>query len=351
MDLNKRIERYHKFYQSGRPGDLLIAVRQGWLRKKNLFDYDFTRGGHLEMAADVIKGAQTLAAPNENLDDDFIPWVYPDFGIAIHHAYVIDVPVRMAEWTSWADHPLEGPDGYRRLDEVRFDRNNRWVKLVLEMLQYWVEHDDGTYLITGHPHYSPLDMANALRGNDIFLDYYDNPEKLSALLDRCTDTIIAFEQEHRKILGRQFAEVGVPLWGGLGPRNAVFLSEDLMDMSGPDISRQWGMPWTTRIRQAVGKIMVHHHAMGIKVQDVIGEEVKDSLIQVSNDPNYPPTMDTVEKFYADSGGNAIMIDASPTSIVENIHRLRNTRAILITSGPEADVRRAVEVVRENSNIG
>jgi len=351
MDLFKRIARYHRFYESRRPGDLLIAVRQSWVTKKNLFEYDFDRGGHLEMAADVIAGAKRLAAMNGDLDDDMIPWVGPDFGIAIHHAHLFDdLPVRLAEWTSWAPHPLTGPDGFKRLDEVRFNPDNRWVRMILEMLHYWVEHFDGSYLIIGHAHFSPLDLANALRGNDIFLDYYDNPEELSALMDRCVDVIAAFEELQRTVVGGHLAKYGTPFFGGLGPKNAAYISEDVMDMSGPTISRQWGAPWTRRLRERVGTIVVHHHAMGLHVQRVIAESMSDSLIQVSNDPNYPPTMDTFEKIYADSGDNAIMLDASPQAIVENIDRLKQIRAVLVTGGAPEDVQKAIDAVRSVSNI-
>jgi len=353
MDIAKRIARYHRFYESRRPGDLLIAVRNGWVTKKNLFDYDFDRGGHLEMAADTVEGARTLGARNAGLDDDMIPWVGPDFGIAIHHAHLFEgLPVRMAEWTSWAPHPLTGPDGLNRgrIDEIRFNPGNRWVRMIVEMLHYWVEHNDGSYLTIGHGHFSPLDLANAIRGNDIFLDYYDNPEELSLLMDRCTDAIAEFEELQRTAIAKQLAEIGTPFWGALGPKNAAYISEDVMDMSGPAISAQWGLPWSRRLRERLGTLMIHHHAMGLHVQRVIAQEMSDSLIQVSNDPNYPPTMDTFEQIYADSGDNAIMLDASPADIVKNIGRLKHVRAILMTGGEKKDVQKAIDAVRSVSNI-
>jgi len=305
------------------------------------------------MAADVIEGAQRLGAMNGDLDDDMIPWVGPDFGIAIHHAHLFEgLPVRLAEWTSWAPHPLTGPDGLHpdKIAAIRFNPNNIWVRRILEMLQYWTEHNDGSYVVAGHGPFGPMDMANAIRGNDLFLDFYDNPEELSLLLDRCVDAIAAFEMHQRPIIGQALAEIGTPFWGALGPKNATYISEDAMDMSGPAISEQWGLPWTRRLREKVGTIMVHHHAMGLHVQRVIAESMSDSLIQVSNDPNYPPTMDTFEKIYADSGDNAIMLDASPQDIVKNIDRLKHTRAILITGGAREDVQKAIDAVRSVSNI-
>ena len=52
----------------------------------------------------------------------------------------------------------------------------------------------------------------------------------------------------------------------------------------------------------------------------------------------------------DRGDNAIMLDASPQSIVDNIDRLKHIRAVLITGGKTADVRKAIDAVRAVSNI-
>lgn len=235
--VSERVGHYERFYRSNRPGDLLIVVRQNpyWVTKKHLFEYDFEHHGHLQMAEDMARCAEDMLEKSEAAGDDLIPWMSPDFGIAIHHAYVIDVPVTFAEWTSWAPHPLEGDDGYSRLGEVVYNRDNRWVRLIREMVQYWKARSRQPYLINGHHHFSPLDMANALRGNGLFTDFYDVPERVTELLRRCTETIIAHEMDLRREIGPQ---PGMPFWGALAPRDSLFVSEDTMDMIGPALSAQ-----------------------------------------------------------------------------------------------------------------
>lgn len=348
----RRAERYGQFYGSNRPGDLLIVLRQNpyWVNRKNLFDYDFDHGGHLEMAEDMAQCAATMLAKSEEAGDDLIPWMSPDFGIAIHHACVIDVPVRFAEWTSWAGHPLAGADGYRRLDEVRHDPANRWVRRILEMVGYWKARDDQPYLVNGHHHFSPLDLANALRGNDLFTDFYDVPDQVTTLLDRASDAIIALERDVRAVLGDQ---PGMPFWGALAPRDSVFVSEDAMDMIGPNLSEEWGLPWSSRVRESCGGLAVHHHMMGAAVQGVIGREVRNSLIQVSNDPNRPPASDKLIELYEASGGNALMFDCSLEQLRGLKAVLPRIRAIAVVSvGDDTDAaREAVETIRGISNIG
>ncbi len=349
--LQSRIERYHRLFASEQPGDLLIANRPSWVTKKNLFDYDFTRGGHLEMAADMVQSAKGLLEMNGELDDDFIPWLSVDFGIAINHTFLIDMPVQFAEWTSWADHPLSGPDGYAKLDQVRYDPDNRWVRLVREVVSFWRAQFDGTFLFNTFGYYSPLDLANGLRGNELFTDFYDYEDDVHALLRACTEGIIRFEEDLRGVCGTNLFDYGLPFWGALAPRGAVFLSEDAMDLCGPAVSEEWGVPYTAQIRDHFGVIAVHHHMYGRKVHEVIGTEVQHSVIQISNDPNCPPALDVLQELYAASGNNVLMVECSPEDIEAHLDEFAQIRAIIICCNADpVKARRAVNLVRSVSNI-
>lgn len=350
-EIRRRVERYRRFYASKRSGDLMIVIRSRWVSKKNLFDYDFGNGGHLEMAADMLASSSAMLSEGGGLDDDLIPWLAPDFGIAIHHTYLVDMPVTFAEWTSWADHPLAGEGGYAKLKDVRFDLDNRWVRMNREILEYWREHNDGSCLMNTHLHFGPLDFANALRGNDMLTDFYDYPDELRELLDICVDATISMEKEMRKICGKQIEEIGMPFWGAMAPPGALYVSEDAMDMIGPAISAEWGAPWTAKIARHFGQLAVHHHMLGSKVQGVISENVRNSVIQISNDPNCPPAMSCLEELYKASGDNALMLDCSPEDILGNLEKLKNVRAILICGcNDKLKAREVVDAVRAVSNI-
>jgi hypothetical protein len=219
------------------------------------------------------------------------------------------------------------------------------------MIAWWTAHHDGVCMPGSFLHYSPLDLANALRGNALFTDIYDRPDDVTALLDRCTEAIIAMEEEMRTVCRPQVEGVGMPFWGAMGPPGALYMSEDAMDLSGPKVARQWGLPWSTRVRDHFGCVAVHHHMLGRRVQPVIGQYVQKSVIQIANDPNCPPAFDHLAALAGDSNGNALMCDCSPEQILANLDRLKGVRAILITG--TSDPARAAEVVaavRSISNI-
>lgn len=347
----KRAERFGRFYSSNKPGDLMVVVRQNpcWVSKKNLFDYDFERAGHIEMAEDMARSAEVMMEASERAGDDLIPWMAPDFGIAIHHSYVIDGPVEFAEWTSWSAPPLAGEDGYSRLGEVVYDPGNRWVTRILEMAAYWKERPVQPYLVLGHGHFSPLDLANALRGNVLFTDFYDQPEAVRDLLDRCTDVTIAFERAGRSAVGEQ---QGMPFWGALAPPGSVFVSEDTMDLVGPKVAEKWGRPWTEKLRDAVGGLAVHHHMLGERVHGIVGRMACNSLVQISDDPNCPPATEKLLELYDASGTNALMFDCSLESLRRIKPILPQIRAVVVvTVGDDLQAaREAVDIVRSASNI-
>ena len=349
--IEKRLARYRAFYASNSPGDLLIVNRPSWVSKKNLFEYNFDDHGHLEMASDLIDGAHKVLAMNGDMDDDLIPWLAADFGIAIHHAFLFDIPVQFAEWTSWAPHPLAGDNGYELLDDLAYDPDNKWLRMIKEMNAYWRDRADDLSLPITHGHYSPLDLANAVRGNAIFTDFYEYPDETRRLLEFCTEVTIKLEEDLRQHCGNTLHEIGMPFWGTLAPPDSVFISEDTMDLCGPRVSEEWGKPYTMRVRDHFGTLAIHHHMYGRNVHPLIGKETSGSLVQMTQDPNCPPPMTDLCALYADSGDNALMIDCSPDEIFEHKDELVNIRAILICNN--GDVQRgkeAVELIRLISNI-
>lgn len=349
--VHSRVSSYENFYESQQPGDLMIVIHPSWVSNKIPFEYNFERGGHLQMAADMLASAAGMLDESTDLDDDLIPWLVPDFGIAIHHAFLVDLPIQFAEWTSRADHPFAGDEGYQRIASLQYDPANPWVQRFIEMHHYWREHGKGRALMITHQHYSPLDLANALRGNELFVDFYDCPQQVHQLLGICADAIASFEDDLRKVIGQQVEQIGVPLWGALAPRGSVFVSEDVMNLVGPELASEFGLPWTRKLQERFGTLTVHHHMLGRRVHGVVGQETHGSLVLITNDPNCPPAMERLEEPEAASGDNARMLDCSAEEILSNIDRLKMVRAVLICGTRDREMaNRVVQAVRSVSNI-
>lgn len=346
-----RIERHRRLSAPGRPGDLLVVLRQEPpdLQARPLLAYDFERGGHLDLAADAADRAHAMLERSLATDDDLVPWLVPDFGIAINHAFLFDVPVRFAETTSWAPHPLEDDDAYERLDAIAYDPENKWVRRIQEMHQLWSERADPSCVRTSFYHFSPLNLANAIRGDSLFMDFYDRPDAVRDLLERCTRAIGDLEAD---LAPRLADQPGTAASGALAPPGSLFLYEDTMDMCGPEMSATWGQPWSEALRDRFGAVTLYHHMMGRACHRVIGQVAQGSLIRIADNPNCPPAADALAELYADSGDNALMFDCTLEALRTLGEGLRQVRGVAVVPvGNDADAgREAVARIRSLSNL-
>ncbi len=169
-------------------------------------------------------------------------------------------------------------------------------------------------------------------------------------MQRCTETIIAFEKELRDFIPAN--NPGMPFWGAMAPKGAIFMSEDTMDMCGPNVSTEWGQPWSNKVKEEFGTVAIHHHMMGANLQSVIGSYVENSIIQISNDPNCPPATSRLKELYEASNGNALMFDCSIEDLPEIADQLKGIRAIVVTATGTNKVaaKDAVKMIRDISNI-
>ncbi len=346
-----RIDRYRRLCAPGRPGDLLVVLRQDPpdLQARPLLAYDFDQGGHLALAADAVDRARVILQQSLDADDDLVPWLVPDFGIAINHAFLFDLPVRFAEDTSWAPHPLDDDDAYERLDAIAYDPGNKWVRRIKEMHQFWRERADPSCVRTSFYHFSPLNLANALRGDSLFMDFYDKPDAVRNLLERCTRAIGDLEADLAPLLADQ---PGTAASGALAPKGSLFLYEDTMDMCGPDLAAAWGAPWSTALRDRFGAVTLYHHMMGQACHRVIGQVAQGSLIRIADNPNCPPAADALAELYADSGDNALMFDctlAELRALEPVLPRIRGVAVVPVGNDPAA-AREAVARIRTASNL-
>ena len=102
---------------------------------------------------------------------------------------------------------------------------------------------------------SPFNTAHLIRGNDILLDFYDNPDALCALLDKVTDYMIALIPHLNAMTGRQdgwFYDWGV-LWKG-----AARISNCSMHMISPAMYEEYVLPRDIRLMQEIGGGRIHY---------------------------------------------------------------------------------------------
>lgn len=198
----------------------------------------------------MLRAELDALRPHLTVEDDRLPTVRVQFGTAqvaaafgrasglptnnlpavLHKAdeiYALAKPALTAGW-------------YGRLQE--------WTQLWQTLLPEGV--------IIQHPDIqSPFNNAHLIRGNDIFLDFYDEPAALGALLDLVTDYMLELVPWLKGMISTDrewFADWGM-LWKG-----AARLSNCSMQMISPELYREYVLPRDQRLLSGIGGGRIHY---------------------------------------------------------------------------------------------
>lgn len=189
------------------------------------------------------------------LDDDRLPAVQPWYGLAEHSAFInsgVEADVQFSDITSW-HHPFL--HDWTELKKMKLDQESLWYRMVISGMEYLGEFGEGL-MVKMRGLYSPLDLANAVRGNDLFLDFYLSPDKVKSLLAFCTEALQQYLPHQLKIAtcweGGQVN--GYDIWM---PEGSVgHISEDTATLCSPDTYREFGLPYTRKLITDYPQVML-----------------------------------------------------------------------------------------------
>jgi hypothetical protein len=352
--IQERVSKYRQFLSDATPGQIMVnicpytfeidyACRDLQKKPFSSWDYDKQYRQFIERKADAVRYFMEYT---KELDNDYIPAVSPDMGAGVNSGWFSGAEVIMGEDTSWV-HPviLEWGD----LGKLRVDESNRWVCLLKEMVRCSVDICDGGYVPGTFPHFGPGDMANALRGNELFYDIYDEPEMVHALMDKCADATIWLERELRRIAGTiEGGNVTANMWF---PGPAPYLSEDFTDLCSADSFREFGFKYTQKMLDALGGAYIHHHAKGYHVHKEIAALKGLRTLEISLDPNGPKPAEHLEELFDLNGSVPLMIRCSAQDVYRHIEEMKKGRLVIMLNIDNLDEGREVmRFIRKNSRI-
>ena len=311
-ELYRRMARQRAFFADPSPGQVLVFRRVGYpglsgrlmemlsaQDPTSLLDQSILRWAVDEYLADLEEACQVLFA----LQDDYVPSADIYFGIGSITAAMSGQPARFASGTSWCEPCIKT---YDDLDGLRFDPDNVWVRLWLglyqALLDFWRE--DFCFM----PTYlrSPLDTAWGLRGQDIWLDLYDCPDRVDALLDRCVRWGIDLEN-HIAAEVDEPLEWGRAVWGTIIPAGAHFVNGDAVDLLNEALRSRFEGPSTAQLATGVNGLFFHHHQMGLRHAVEISR-VPGLLVQQIQ--NAPKGESVAEVIVRDPGVREAVVEAS-----------------------------------------
>lgn len=339
-DIAQVVERYRRLYAANEPGAILVHV---FVPPDGAVPYDL-RDYRLPDAQENVRFIDRYIANREcflrgRLDvlDDYVPDIFIHHGIGIHSAYVAG-DIEFSPDTSWSRPVIHD---WSDLPRVEVAEDNPWLKVLEQTARLYAERLGGQAGIATFYHFSPLDMANALRGNQIFLDFYDAPAQVECLLDQCTAAIIALEDRLWPIVGGVAG--GTPLWGSWLPGHCIMMSEDVANLCKASDYPRWAAPWTQRVIDRYDGALIHNHALGLHDQPYLARLRGLQVLQISEDPNRERPIDHLQDLIATTGGVALQVYCRSDEIERAVALARCGKVILQTSTD--DVATANEIVR------
>ena len=359
-ELQARLDRQEAFLASDRPGFLAFATYRGMYRDIPAAIEDWPGIGSAEFitarSAEMgrHKWHQAVALFERHLavgDDSVLGWASPtiDWGTGATASMFTGLTPIFQKDTSYSPrHVVESPAD---IDTLSVDLHNPWIGADVDYWRGFFDVCDGPIPVTVHNYRSPLDLANDLRGNDIFIDMVDRPEAVDRLLDWCTDSIIAVDTHIRQCVpALQTHPSGC--WGVARPApGMLFLNGDPVDLVSVEMGERFNHPYVQRLaRYAAGGVYFHHHSIGIdratSVSTIDGLTVQE-FIQDPNGPRIPDEIDddlvaASMRVPIDLHSNAAAWDRPE----ELLHRMSHGRFILRAETDTLEqARRWVEKIR------
>ena len=281
----------------------------------------------------------------KNVNDDLIPAIAPWYGIAEHTAF-IGGDVDISEITSW-HHPLIKT--WDDLKKLSLDENNKWLRLVLDGLYYMKEKAKGQYAVKLRGGESAMDIANVLRGNDMFYDFYEYPDELRELLDFCTEAALFMLKKQAQATGRFEGGIitGFDIW--LPGNSTGQLSEDASVMISKEHFMEFGIPYTERITKEFDHVFMHTHSLGIHNIPLIADITNIDTIEISNDPNALRAIEVYKQLEDELKNKTVIISPTMEELKDNLMFLSGKKSVIwYYADTVKEAEEAIKIVRDIS---
>jgi hypothetical protein len=349
-NLDRVVTRYQKFYDAKGPGHICTFVdapyQGGSLENMPLTEIEWENEGSYERYLDMtLRNLGRIWEAHREILDDNIPTAYVFIGIAEYSAF-LGGEVAFQEDTSYASLAIHE---WSDLDHLRLDEENFWLNVLEQGLRHLVSRCDPFEIPIVRGNYAPLDLAQALRGEALFTDFFENPEWVHKLMRFCTRATIWLEERLQKIIGEWR---GGRVAGGWLPPRTICMSEDVACMVSPKTYSEFARPYTQQVIDAFGFGMIHTHSLGFHVIPEIAKLNNLLGLQIAQDPNTPQTFEKLDELLDGCGKVPLSVSCTLDDLKIRLPSLsERTNIILCPSvGSVDEAHEAVDLIRRYSVI-
>lgn len=278
----------------------------------------------------------------KDLDDNMVPVVTINLGIGDYSAFVAGEIIFQKD-TSWSSPVLKELHDYKNLPPLG---TAKWYNLFLEILEEVLKITAPAGIPFSRGFFSPLDLAHALRGESIFLDFYDDPEGVKELINYCADATIKFADDINELARKYLKDTK---YGLFYVDDAINMSEDIACLISAEQYREFCAPFTQRVIDHFGYGHMHTHSSAMYLVKEICDLNNVVNLWLPTDPNAPKPIEHGKQLTIDSRGANLAIDCETfNQIVENYDSL--TGGNFSITLPVKDIEEAKEYVERFNKL-
>lgn len=305
---------------AGRTGNLLFQVLPpsdiDFYTNLKLNQYDFdTDTGIQTYIEDLCNAYGRCFDLRKEFMDDAMPLLSPVLGIGDYSAFV-GGDISFAADTSWSKPILDSIEGYKQLKPLG---TAPWYRKFLDICERLLIASEKSGIPFMRGFFSPMDLAGALRGENLYYDFYDAPEALHGLLDYCADATIQFAEDIYRLARKYLGGTKYGMWLFNGKIN---MSEDISCMISADQYREFSAPYTQKVIDHFGTGHMHTHSRAMYLVKEICSLRNVTKLWLATDPNQPKPIEHLSELVEDAGSVCLAIDCECFNEIEkNIDQL------------------------------
>ena len=338
-------ERTRAFYEQKKPGVQIHIKSCASLEVPALPPLNsWSFPGDMEKYLDLRAHNDYLFARfHESIEDDFIPATQPWYGIAEHTAF-LGGQVDFSDITTFHHQICENFEDWRNL---KLDRENMWLKLVVDGMAYMRKKWEEFIPIRMRGADGPSDIANAIRGNDLFFDIYDEPEELAEMMKFSADAV-NFTLDLQRAEATRIGGGCINGFGMWAPGKHIgHISEDFSTMVSRDVYEEHFLPALEYCVKDCDSAMLHVHSLGERMIPVFAGLDKISTMELSSDPNCARAVEVYRKYREELKNKTIIIAPTYEELVGMDDLFETNKTVIwYYAQDEEDVKRALAAVEK-----
>jgi len=288
----------------------------------NSFKFPEDTVRYLDMRADI---ELKYWEQRKDIDDDLFPSIAPWYGIAEHTAF-LGGEVEFSTSTSY--NHIIAPE-WEDVKNLKLDESHPWLRMVVDGVAHYKKNYSDRLLPKLRGADGPSDIANIVRGNELFYDVYDEPELVMKLNDFCADAA-RFTLELQKKEAGMFEGgylTGFDIWM---PGDCIGqISEDASCMLSPEIYEELFLPGLKRCAAGYDNVMLHTHSLGKRIIPLFASVDDITAIEISNDPNCDLSFNVWREYRKELENKVVIINASSFEEIQaNRDLIESSRCII-----------------------